>query len=204
MYGAFEGCQALPASACRRIFEPMNGQVRIWADESCLGNQFAQRKRPGAAAGLVACVDDAGAIRRYDYWIAEPDTTNNRMALLSALVPLRTLTCPRAIAFHSDSRYLVEGMRTWVPAWQARGWRRRGGPIEHLELWQELARLAARHRIEWIWVRGHAGHPENEYAHWLATRAAKEGNASGGLVPSNFEAWLAERRAADRRGRPAG
>lgn len=177
----------------------MEPEIRIWADESCLGNQFADRPRPGAAAGLVACSRPTGAVEWRDYWVAEPNTTNNRMALLSALVPLRALPGPRAIAFHSDSRYLIEGMRSWVPAWRARGWRRRGGPIENLELWQELADVAARHRVVWIWIRGHAGHPENEYAHWLATRAAREGRSSDGLVPSEFPAWLAARQARGRR-----
>jgi ribonuclease HI len=85
-------------------------------------------------------------------------------------------------------------MNEWVPGWQRRGWTRKTGPIENLELWQDLVRAAAPHRLAWRWVRGHAGHPQNEYANHLATRAARELSSSDGLVASGFEAWLEEQR----------
>ncbi len=137
---------------------------------------------------------------RRDYWLFESDTTNNRMALKSAIVGLRLLRkSPCEVRFVSDSQYLVKGMTEWLKGWKARGWKRKAGKIENLELWKELDREAGRHRIEWAWVRGHAEHPQNEYADHLATTAAKEGTASDGLVESGFGAWLEEQRT--RRGR---
>jgi ribonuclease HI len=86
-------------------------------------------------------------------------------------------------------------MREWVPGWIARGWRRKAGPIENLELWQALVGSAARHEAQFTWVRGHAGHPKNEYANDLAMRAAREQVTSPGVVPSGFLDWLEARRA---------
>lgn len=172
--------------------------IFIHADESCLGNQYRGRARPGGAAGLVeACTLD-GAWARRDFWISEPDTTNNRMALTSAIVPLSALRRPTRVVFTSDSRYLVDGMTQWVHGWAARGWTRRGGEIENLALWKDLVATAALHEIEWRWVKGHAGHARNEYANFLATRAAAEQTSSGGLVASAYEEWLAEQQAVGR------
>jgi ribonuclease HI len=168
-------------------------QVYIHADESCLGNQFRDRASPGGAGGLVE-VWIGEEWQRRDYWISEPGTTNNRMALRSAIEPFRALSRPCRIRFVSDSQYLVRGMKEWLRGWKARGWKRKGGPIENLELWKALDREAARHQVEWEWVRGHAGNPRNEYAHQLAMRAAKEQTASNGLVPSGFQEWLEEER----------
>jgi len=167
--------------------------VIIHADESCLGNQFQDRDSPGGAAGLVEAWK-GGRWERRDYWIAEPGTTNNRMALRSAIEPLEALSRPCSIRFVSDSQYLVRGFSEWLPGWKARGWRRKGGAIENLELWQALDRAADRHRIRWEWVRGHAGHPRNEYANHLAVTAARDQGSSGGLVDSGFDDWLARER----------
>ncbi len=172
--------------------------VQIHADESCLGNQFEERANPGGAAGLVEYWRGDCWIRK-DYWISEPDTTNNRMALRSAIEGLRLLRRPCRIRFVSDSQYLVKGITEWLPAWRARGWKRKGGRIENLELWRELDREARRHEVTWEWVRGHAGHPRNEYANFLAVRAAREQSASQGLVPSGFVEWLEDRRERDDR-----
>ena len=163
--------------------------VHVHADESCLGNQFQDRANPGGAAGLVE-VWRAGAWERRDFWVSERDTTNNRMALRSAIEALHALKRPCAVRFVSDSQYLVRGVAEWLPGWKARGWRRKTGAIENLELWQELDVELQRHSVETVWVRGHAGHPRNEYANHLATTAAKELSRSEGLVPSGFEAWL--------------
>lgn len=168
-------------------------RVFIYADESCLGNQFTDRDNPGGAGGLVETWRDDRWVRR-DYWLSEPGTTNNRMALRSAITGLDALRRACHVVFTSDSQYLVKGMSEWVPGWVARGWRRKSGAIENLELWQQLVTAAAQHRVEWRWVRGHAGHPQNEYANHLATRAARELSASGGLVASGFEAWLQQER----------
>lgn len=173
--------------------KPHPDTVYIHADESCLGNQFQDRDNPGGAAGLVEVFRDEEWHRR-DYWLSEPGTTNNRMALRSAIEPLSALTRPCRVVFVSDSQYLVKGMREWIHGWKRRGWKRKGGPIENVELWQTLERTAARHRVDWRWVRGHAGHPKNEYANHLATRSARDLTQSGGLVPSGFQEWLEKER----------
>lgn len=164
--------------------------IYIHADESCLGNQFGDRANPGGAAGMIELFDRRRGWRRRDYYVSEPDTTNNRMALRSAIQGLAALKRPCSVVFYSDSNYLIRGMKEWIHAWGARGWRRRGGRIENLELWAELVRAAGRHTIEWRWVRGHAGDPKNEYVNRLAVEAARERKDSKGLVPSGFNAWL--------------
>jgi ribonuclease HI len=167
--------------------------VYIYADESCLGNQYTDRDSPGGAGGLVELWREEGCIRR-DYWASEPATTNNRMALRGAAELLDALRRPCRVVFTSDSQYLVTGMREWIHGWARRGWKRKAGPIENVGFWRSLALAAARHEVEWRWVRGHAGHPQNEYADDLAVRAAREQSSSGGLVESRFPEWLAEQR----------
>ena len=166
--------------------------VFIYADESCLGNQYRDRARPGGAAGILEYRHPTRGWVRRDYWTSEPDTTNNRMAIRSAVIPLAALKAPSEVVFTSDSRYLVDGMSRWVHDWRRRGWKRKGGEIENVELWKELVEVAARHRIEWRWVRGHAGHPQNEYANELAIQAAVEQSDSGGLQESRFLVWIGE------------
>ena len=165
--------------------------VYIYADESCLGNQFRDRARPGAAAGLIERFDDRRGWHRRDYALFEPDTTNNRMAILSAIAGLSSLKRPCDVVFTSDSQYLVRGMTDWVHGWARQGWKRKGGPIENLALWRRLVEEARRHRVEWRWVKGHAEHPKNEYANELATGTASARVSLTGLVPSGFEAWIA-------------
>jgi ribonuclease HI len=168
-------------------------EVFIHADESCLGNQFQDRANPGGAGGLVEYWKEDRWERR-DYWISERGTTNNRMALRSAIEAVRLLKRPCKVLFVSDSQYLVKGMTEWISGWKARGWKRKAGPIENLELWQELSREAAKHEMSWRWVKGHAKHARNEYVDFLATRAAKEQTQSGGLLPSEFSSWLEKER----------
>lgn len=163
--------------------------VHVHADESCLGNQFQDRDNPGGAGGLVEHWKD-GRWERRDYWISEPATTNNRMALRCAIEAFGHLTHPCRVLFASDSQYLVKGMSEWVPTWKARGWTRKGGPIQNLEMWQALEEIVTDHQVEWQWVRGHDGHPKNEYVDHLATAAAKRQDRSNGLLPSGFEQWL--------------
>lgn len=172
--------------------------VLVHADESCLGNQFADRDRPGGAAALLEHWTEDGWVRR-DLWTSDPSTTNNRMALTSAILALEALNRRCRVRFVSDSRYLVNGASEWMPAWKRRGWKRKGGPIENLDLWRRLDRVAARHEVGWGWVRGHAGDPRNEYVNELAQRAARKLSAAPGPVPSGFEAWLEAQR--EERGR---
>lgn len=176
---------------------PPREEVMIHADESCLGNQFIDRANRGGAAGLVEFWNGEDWARR-DYWISEADTTNNRMALQSAIEGLRGLTRPCRVRFVSDSQYLVRGMREWIGGWKAKGWARKGGAIENLDLWKLLDVEATRHSMIWEWVRGHDGHPRNEYANYLATRAAQRQDGSNGFQPSGFEEWLGKERAKGR------
>ena len=167
--------------------------VYVHADESCLGNQFQARANPGGAGGLVE-IWKGGSWERRDYWISEPDTTNNRMALRSAIEVLSALKRRCRVMFVSDSQYLVKGIAEWLPGWKRSGWKRKTGAIKNIELWKALDEQLGRHDVTTRWVRGHAGHPENEYVDHLATRAARELTQSGGLVPSAFQAWLDEAR----------
>jgi ribonuclease HI len=181
--------------------------VAIYADESCLGNG-REGSNPGGAAGVIEYRHGHdGRLIRFDYWISEPATTNNRMALRSAVEALRIVSRKGArfrVVFTSDSRYLVTGMQEWVYGWIDRGWRRKAGQLENAELWQQAVALAQPQETQWQWVRGHAGHPQNEYANYLAMRAARDQTSSNGAVPSGFDDWLARGREAGRMaGEPA-
>ena len=171
--------------------------VAVYADESCLGNG-KKGDTPGGAGGLVEFRrPESGELVRRDFWISERSTTNNRMALRSAIEAFRALSRKNgrfSVVFTSDSRYLIDGMKDWVHLWAQRGWTRKGGAIENLELWRELCRASEPHEVAPEWVRGHVGHAQNEYANHLATRAAAEQTASGGLVVSNFDDWLTTQR----------
>jgi ribonuclease HI len=176
----------------------MNPIAILHLDESCLGNG-REGENPGGSAGLIEARTGRGRIERRDYYISSPATTNNRMALSGAIAALQLLARKKTrmrVLMVSDSQYLVKGMREWVPAWQARGWSRKGGPIENLELWRALSASARLHDVEWTWVRGHKGHPKNEYADHLAVAAARELKTSEGIVESGFEEWLAAKQAA--------
>ena len=171
----------------------MSGAAVLHLDESCLGNG-REGENPGGGGGLVEARSRGGRIQRRDFYISAPATTNNRMALAGAAEALRLLARKGArlrVLIVSDSQYLVKGMREWVSGWAARGWRRKDGPIENVELWRELVAVARLHDVQWGWVRGHRGHPKNEYANDLAVLAAREQRSSEGLVESGFDEWLA-------------
>ena len=184
----------LGRSRSSTMAKPPPPVVVVHADESCLGNG-RDGPTPGGAGALIE-IQSAGVIARRDLFISAPDTTNNRMALCGAIAVFGLLSQKGSrlrVTYVSDSEYLVKGMREWVPAWRARDWRRKGGAIENLELWKQLVHVAAYHDPEWTWVRGHAGHPKNEYADHLAVRAARDQVHSSGAEPSGFLAWLADR-----------
>jgi ribonuclease HI len=168
--------------------------VAIYADESCLGNG-QDGDNPGGAGALVEYRPaGGGALVRRDLWLAEPASTNNRMALQSVIATFEALGARGGafdVVFTTDSRYIKDGMTTWVHDWARRGWKRKGGAIENLALWGDAIRAVNCHAVSWRWVRGHAGHAQNEYANHLATRAAAEQTRSGALVASRFDEWLA-------------
>lgn len=171
--------------------------VAIYADESCLGNGQSG-DNPGAAGVLVEYQRPSGLVVRRDLWVSEPATTNNRMALRSVTEAMRAIGTKGGrfrVCFTTDSRYIVDGMKKWVHDWARNDWKRKTGPIENLELWKDAIRACHGHAPAWRWVRGHMGHAQNEYANYLATRAAADQTASGGLVESGFDEWLAAYRA---------
>jgi ribonuclease HI len=170
-------------------------RVLVHADESCLGNG-TEPPNPGGNAALIE-VPAGDSHARWDFFECSPNTTNQKMALAGAIAVLEWLRrrWQRVDAVYvSDSEYLIKGMSEWVKDWQARGWKRKTGPVDNLELWQKLVQAAAGHTVQWRWVRGHAGHPKNEYANVRAVRAAEQQERSNGLIPSSFDAWLAQQR----------
>jgi ribonuclease HI len=174
--------------------------VAIYADESCLGNGREGENPGGVGVLLEFRQRESATLVRRDLWISEPATTNNRMALRSVIESMTALGRRGRrfrVSFTTDSRYIVDGMTQWVHDWARRGWTRKTGAIENLELWRQAVEAASAHSVFWRWVRGHAGHAQNEYANDLAVRAAATQSASSGLVESGFDAWMAAR--ADKR-----
>ena len=167
----------------------------VHLDESCLGNG-REGDNPGGAGGLIEIRTRSG-IQRRDFNLCEPATTNNRMALAGAAHALALLGAKERrlrVLMVSDSQYLVRGISEWVPGWIRRSWTRKGGPIENLELWKALVTEQRKHDVQWTWVRGHAGHPKNEYANDLAIEAARTQVAHPHTVESGFPAWLEKKR----------
>ncbi len=140
-------------------------EVEAFTDGACSGNPG-----PGGWGVLLRM----GAHER-ELSGGERETTNQRMELTAAIEALRALKRPCHITIYSDSRYVVQGMREWIHGWKKNGWKNAGKkPVANQELWQELDRLAAIHEVRWEWVRGHAGHTENERADVLARRGIPE------------------------------
>jgi len=143
--------------------------VEIYTDGACSGNPG-----PGGWGVLLRM----GGHEK-ELFGGEADTTNNRMELTAVIRALEALRRPVRARVHTDSQYVQKGISEWIHGWKKRGWRTADRqPVKNAELWRELDELASRHSIEWHWVRGHAGHPENERADALARRgidAVREG-----------------------------
>jgi len=138
-------------------------KVEIFTDGSCRGNPG-----PGGWGVLIRSGE-----REKELSGGEPLTTNNRMELLAAIRGLEALKRPCHVVLHTDSMYVRDGITKWVHNWRRNGWRTSDKkPVKNAELWQELCAAAERHRIDWRWVKGHAGHPENERVDVLACAAA--------------------------------
>jgi ribonuclease HI len=139
-------------------------RVEIFTDGACKGNPG-----PGGWAALLRVGKHEKELTG-----SEPDTTNNRMEMMAALRALKALTRPCEVHLHSDSKYVIEGMTRWIHGWQKKGWISASKkPVRNADLWHDLIEAAAPHRIEWIWVRGHDGHVENERVDKLASAAAE-------------------------------
>jgi len=138
-------------------------QIEIFTDGACKGN-------PGP--GGWGAVLRKGTVEK-ELSGGEPATTNNRMELTAVIRALQALQRPCQIALHTDSRYVIDGITKWIHGWQKNGWKTAAKkPVLNADLWQELQEATRPHRIEWKWVKGHAGHPENERADALASAAA--------------------------------
>ncbi len=139
-------------------------QLEIFTDGACKGN-------PGPGGW--------GAVIRYGKHEKEisggdPDTTNNRMELSATIQALKILIEPCEVKLHTDSRYVIDGITKWLHGWQRNGWKNASKqPVSNIDLWHDLIEATARHQVEWIWVKGHNGHPENERADRLASDAAE-------------------------------
>lgn len=134
-------------------------EVEIYTDGACRGN-------PGPGGWGVILI--AGKHRKELYG-GEPETTNNRMELMAVIEALRALKRPCHIILHTDSQYVKKGITEWIHDWKRRGWKTAAKkPVKNADLWEILDEAQSRHEIEWRWVRGHAGHPENERADELA------------------------------------
>ena len=137
--------------------------VEIFTDGACKGNPG-----PGGWAAIVR-----SGVREKEISGGEPLTTNNRMELLAAIRGLEALKRPCRVALYTDSIYVRDGITRWIHGWQRNGWKTADRkPVKNEELWRELVDAAAPHRVEWHWVKGHAGHPENERADQLACAEA--------------------------------
>lgn len=137
--------------------------VEIATDGACKGNPG-----PGGWGAVIRY----GA-REKELAGGEALTTNNRMELTAAIEALNALTRPCRVKLSTDSRYVMDGLTRWLKSWQRNGWKTSDKkPVKNADLWQALIAAAAPHRIEWIWVKGHAGHPDNERADKLASNAA--------------------------------
>ncbi|AHH99891.1 hypothetical protein KALB_6532 [Kutzneria albida DSM 43870] len=102
-------------------------------------------------------------------------TTNNRMELMAPIQALETLTRPSVVRIYTDSTYVRNGITQWMAKWKRNGWQTSGRqPVKNADLWQRLEQAGSRHEVEWLWVKGHAGHPENERADRLAVRGVHE------------------------------
>lgn len=142
----------------------MASTVDIFTDGACSGNPG-----PGGWAALVRADSKEQVLTG-----AERQTTNNRMELMAALKALQTLKSPSQVRFYTDSQYLRRGITEWLPGWRKRGWKRKSGALLNVDLWQDLEKAIDGHQIEWHWVKGHAGHPENDRVDRLAVEAMKK------------------------------
>lgn len=139
--------------------------VEIFTDGACKGN-------PGPGGW--------GALLRYgenvkELFGGEENTTNNRMELMAAIVALETLNRPCEVVVTTDSQYVRQGITEWLEGWKKRGWKNSAKkPVKNADLWQRLDTATQPHQIEWKWVKGHSGHPENEKADQLANKGVEE------------------------------
>ncbi|MEQ3636927.1 ribonuclease HI [Alcanivorax sp.] len=139
--------------------------VIIYTDGACRGNPG-----PGGWGAILLYGD-----KEKELCGGEPETTNNRMELMAAIVALETLNSPCQVVLTTDSKYVMDGITQWMANWKKRGWKTASKqPVKNVDLWQRLDAAVQRHDIDWRWVKGHSGHPGNERADALANRGIEE------------------------------
>ncbi|MEL6168348.1 MAG: ribonuclease HI [Pseudomonadota bacterium] len=139
-------------------------ELFAYTDGACSGNPG-----PGGWGALLVARDGDDVLRERELKGGEAETTNNRMELLAAIAALETLDRPSTLTVVTDSAYVKNGITSWLRGWKANGWRTsQKKPVKNEDLWRRLDAAAARHQVTWDWVKGHAGHPENERADALA------------------------------------
>jgi ribonuclease HI len=135
-----------------------------YTDGACSGNPG-----PGGWGVLMVAREEGAVVREREISGGEALTTNNRMELMAAIAALEALTRPSALTIVTDSAYVKNGITEWLEGWKRRGWRTAGGsPVKNVDLWQRLDAARDRHQVAWSWIKGHAGHLENERADALA------------------------------------
>ena len=148
-----------------RVSNPAHTAVDIFTDGACRGN-------PGPG-GWGVLLKSGG--HEKEMWGGEAATTNNRMELLAVIRALEAMKRPVHARVHSDSQYVLKGISEWIHGWKKNGWKTADKkPVKNADLWQKLDSLRHPHQLEWIWVKGHAGHPDNERADALANRGIDE------------------------------
>ncbi len=143
----------------------MTRTIEIYTDGACRGN-------PGPGGWGVLLI--SGPHRKTMHG-GEAETTNNRMELTAAIEALNALKRSESVVLHTDSKYVMDGIRSWLPNWKKRGWKTAAKkPVKNKDLWQALDKATARHDIRWVWVKGHDGNPGNEEADALANLGIDE------------------------------
>ena len=143
----------------------MSQSIEIWTDGACSGNPG-----PGGWGILLAWNGHEKTLSG-----GEPDTTNNRMELMAAIVALESIKRPLPIKLHTDSTYVKNGITSWLTGWKKNGWKTRAGsPVKNVDLWQRLDLARIDLDVEWLWVKGHAGDPGNERADALARQGLED------------------------------
>ncbi|MGL4309014.1 MAG: ribonuclease HI [Paracoccaceae bacterium] len=139
-------------------------ELFAYTDGACSGNPG-----PGGWGVLLQAMESGAVVREREIKGGEARTTNNRMELMAAISALEGLKRPTAITVVTDSAYVKNGVNQWIHGWKRNGWRTADNkPVKNAELWQRLELAQARHQVRWEWIKGHAGHPENERADALA------------------------------------
>lgn len=145
-------------------------KVQLYTDGSARGNPNG----PGGYGAVLQFMDSRGQLHEKTLSGGYQKTTNNRMELMAAIIGLEALNRPCQVELYSDSKYLTDAFnQRWIDSWIANNWKRgKSGPVKNIDLWERLLKAKAPHQVSFIWVRGHAGHPQNERCDLLATSAA--------------------------------